>query len=324
MASSAYAALLSGEELALFCALTWDASPFGWAGLARWWSHTGTEPVLLEQLLVGSWPAGWDVDEQPFREALGGALAFEAFAQAVDIRGLSCVLRNDAAAAVAAFRKGSTRSPQMQRCALRLDRAAAALDVDCLPLHVPGLTLVAEGIDGASRGGADYGPDANVESILGPAVTDRLWHLVTVAVADAGWPGITVDAFASESNARAPRFWSRFHEPGAEAIDALCVPDWARSTCPACGEAHREVVFAFPPAALVQPTVEKACADRALCVLLLPVAVLSPHWARQAARRLGPAADGPVQGRLPARPEPVASRAPAGRPLCCGACCLRV
>ncbi len=56
--------------------------------------------------------------------------------------------------------------------------------------------------------------------------------LVARAVADAGLRGVTVDAFASESNARAPRFWSRFHEPGAEAIDGLCAPDWARSMCP--------------------------------------------------------------------------------------------
>jgi hypothetical protein len=36
VASSAYAALLSGEEKSLFCALTWDASPVGWAALGRW------------------------------------------------------------------------------------------------------------------------------------------------------------------------------------------------------------------------------------------------------------------------------------------------
>jgi hypothetical protein len=83
---------------------------------------------------VGSWPAGWDVSQQPFREALGGALAFEAFAQAVDIRGRTCVLRNDAAAAVAAFRKGSTQSPQMQRCALRLDRADPTIFSPPMPL----------------------------------------------------------------------------------------------------------------------------------------------------------------------------------------------
>ncbi len=305
VASSAYTALLSGEEKVLYCAITWDASPTGWAALARWWAPAGPDYALRDLLLVGTWPGGWAVDEQPHREALGGALAFEAFARAVDIRGRTCILRNDAAAAIASFRKGSTQSRQMQRCAMRLDRAAAQLDVDCLPLHVPGLTLVAEGIDGASRGGDDFGPDANVDSTLGPAVSDELWLQATRAAADAGWGGVTVDAFASESNARTPRFWSRFHEPGSEAIDALCVPDWARSACPACGATHREVVFAFPPSALVRATVEKACADRALCVLLVPVAILAPHWgkllAASALPHRAPYIDGFVRIRDPTR-----------------------
>ena len=249
-------------------------------------------------LLVGPWPAGWDVSQQPFREALGGVLAFEAFVQAVNIHGYTCVLRNDAAAAIACFRKGSTRSPVMQRCALRLDRAAAAANVDILPLHVPGLTLIAEGIDGASRAGDDLGATANVQSILGPAVSDELWRLAQAAVDAAGLAHITVDAFASESNARDPRFWSRFPEPGSEAIDALCVPDWAQSICPTCGEAHRKVLFVHPPSALVRATLEKAMADRALCALV--AVAVSPH-------RVGasPSQAGPCSADYP-RPRPTA------------------
>ncbi len=80
--------------------------------------------------------------------------------------------------------------------------------MDLLPYHVPGLTLVAEGIDCASRSGSDFGEDVNVNFILGPAISDELWRLVSGVVVDAGWGGVTVKAFASESNARAPRFWS--------------------------------------------------------------------------------------------------------------------
>ena len=127
----------------------------------------------------------------------------------------------------------------MQRCALRLSRAAAAVNIDTLPLHVPGLVLIAEGVDGASRDGSELGPDANVAAVLGPAVDDEVWAAVLRVVAAAGWGRVTVDAFASASNARAPRFWSRFLEPGAELYDALCAPDWAQSACPACGLAHR-------------------------------------------------------------------------------------
>ena len=305
VASSAYGALLSGEERHLFCALTWDASPVGWAGLARWWDVHGPEPVLRELLMVGSWPADWDVSEQSFREALGGVLAFEEFAHAVPIGGRFCIMRNDASAAIAAFRKGSSQSPQLQRCALRLDRAASALDVDCLPYHVPGLTLIAEGIDGASRSGDDFGEGVNVDSILGPAVSDELWHTVQQVAEDAGWGRVTVDAFATESNARVPRFWSRFPEPGAEAIDALCVSDWACSPCPVCGSAHREVIYAFPPDTLVRATVEKARADRGLCILVVPVGILHPHWNSLLAASVlpmrAPYLDGFARIRNPAR-----------------------
>jgi hypothetical protein len=57
-------------------------------------------------------------------------------------------------------------------------------------------------------------------------------------------------------------------------LAAVC----ARLGSLSCGDASREVVFAFPPSCLVRPAVEKACADRALCVLNGPVAILAPHW----------------------------------------------
>ena len=70
---------------------------------------------MQERLLVGSWPAGWDVSQQPFCEALGGALAFEAALQVADLSGFVCILRNDAITAIAAFRKGSAQSAPVQR-----------------------------------------------------------------------------------------------------------------------------------------------------------------------------------------------------------------
>ncbi len=179
------------------------------------------------------------------------------------------------------------------------------MDVDCLPLHVPGITLVAEGVDGASRSGSELGAGANVDGIWGPAVSDDLWLAILRAAADAGWGSVTVDAFASESNARVPRFWSRLFEPGSEVLDALCVPDWSRSACPACGATHREVIYAFPPPLLVLPAVEKACADQALCVLVVPVAILAQHrnklLAASVLPRRAPYLDGFIRVRDPAR-----------------------
>ena len=42
-------------------------------------------------------------------------------------------------------------------------------------MHVPGLALVDEGIDGASLDGTHFGPEANLAHVLGPRVGDRLW-----------------------------------------------------------------------------------------------------------------------------------------------------
>ena len=72
-----------------------------------------------------------------------------------------------------------------------------------------------------------------------------------------------------------------------------------------CGQAHCEVLYAFPPAALVRATVEKACADRALCVLVVPVAILAPYWSKllySSALPLGaPFEEGFVRFRSPAQ-----------------------
>ncbi len=59
--STAYAALLRGEAPAVYCTLTWDASTFCWAALAWWWDLAGQDPAARELLLVGTWPARWDV-----------------------------------------------------------------------------------------------------------------------------------------------------------------------------------------------------------------------------------------------------------------------
>ncbi len=61
---------------------------------------------------------------------------------------------------------------------------------------------------------------------------------------------------------------------------------------------HREVLYAFPPLALVRTTVEKACADRALCVLVVSVAVLAPYWNKLLYASVLPRADPYVDGFL--------------------------
>ena len=54
--------------------------------------------------------------------------------------------------------------------------------------------------------------------------------------------------------------------------------DWLQSACPVCCLVHWEIIYMFPPAALVCSTVANACMDQELCLLVVPVAILAQHW----------------------------------------------
>jgi hypothetical protein len=63
-------------------------------------------------------------------------------------------------------------------------------------------------------------------------------------------------------------------------------------------------MYTFPPTPLLGPTVAKAVEDRALCILVLPVAVLTPYWGKLLASpvlpHMAPYADGFLRIRDPA------------------------
>ena len=93
-------------------------------------------------------------------------------------------------------------------------------------------------------------------------------------------------------------------------VDALSVGDCGRSMCQRCGRWHREVVYAFPPS-VIRRTVQKAKADAALCVLVVPVAVTAPHWHKLVACSVlerKPAVDGFVRVRNPRRTRDLTTR----------------
>jgi hypothetical protein len=276
--SSLYGRFLRGRygSAPLFV-LTWDAGPNGYAGLLRWWGEgRGGSHELKELLLVGTWPADAEVQHQAHREILAACLATESAAQQVDLRNSVVLFRNDAEAAIAALRKGSFQSPVMQRSAMRLNRLLYRLEVVPRMWHVPGLALVAEGIDGASRAGGELG-DECVDGVLGPAVGDELWEAINSELRRLGWSA-TIDLFATASNARCARYCSRTHEAGAERTDAFTMLDWSASDCPVCGLRHAEMVYAYPPTVMARKTVNKAMQDGARMALVVPLAVTAPHW----------------------------------------------
>jgi len=264
--STLYAAFLAGETgLARVVVITWDASQFGWGMVLRSWDNPAGKVV------VGTLPDSPDMQHQVRREACGGCLAFEAAAQLVDLHGATVIFRNDAVGALTAFRKGSFRSTFLQQCAMRLCRHMRPLQCSPLFLHAPGRVLIEEGVDDASRSLA--------QEIAGPVSGPLLRKRVLAAAEALGWR-ITVDAFASHANALVPRFFARYAEPMAEAEDAFTVGDWACSLCPSCGCLHREVLFAYPPTRLITRFIAKARADGIQAVVVVPLAVSAPYWAR--------------------------------------------
>jgi len=267
VASSLYAALARGDAAAARVrAISYDASvQSGWgAGL-----QTSEDPSL--RVFSGTYPPGTGSAAQVHNEGHAGALALAAVEQMVDLSDSVIIFRNDCAGALAALEFGSTTSPVLQEYAMRISRCCASHNATCLFLHVHGTSLIAEGIDEASRAGA--------EAERGPACGPSLRDTIRTFAFRHGW-SISVDLFASSENAIVPRYYSRFPDPGAEATDALSVPSWGISPCPSCGRHHREVFFAFPPAPLLPAFIAKARADGARGIVLTPTALTGAHWGR--------------------------------------------
>ena len=101
---------------------------------------------------------------------------------------------------------------------------------------------VNQGVDDLSRDRAleVAGPSS------GPLLRSKALQLAKLH----GWR-LIIDAFASESNSLLPRFFAPYAEPAAESEDAFTACDWDQSTCPECGLAHREALFAYLPPALL-------------------------------------------------------------------------
>jgi len=132
---------------------------------------------------------------------------------------------------------------------MEIAKICARLNATRLFMHVPGTTLVAEGTDAASRGGADRE--------RGPACGPELRLRIHSLAAQHGCKNF-FGSLASSENTLVSRFFSRYPEIASECVDALSVPDWNASSCPGCGKLHREVIFAFPPMELLPHFMAKA------------------------------------------------------------------
>lgn len=285
--SSLYAAFLRGDALGIrLRVIDFDASQIGWGFGIR-----SPEDATIK-IHPNSWPRGTDSSVQVHNEGAAAPLALAAAELMVSMQDSVVIFRNDSLVALSALRKGCTSSPALQSSAMSLSRSCARLNADPLFLHVPGSSLVAEGIDDASRAlvSAERGP------ACGPALRARIRDLAT----SHGW-NISLDLFACAENALTARYYSLHPEPHAEAVDALSVPDWNCSQCPACGLLHRNIIFAFPPAALIPSFMAKAAADEICGIVALATAITSPHWNKLLRASLDKTAPGYIRIRHPSR-----------------------
>ncbi len=245
--------------------ITWDSSVHCWGARVRSAAHPDGK------VIVGSLPDSEDMQHQVRRETLGSVLAFEAASKELDLSDSWVLMRNDCVTALSALRKGCSSSTFLQQCSMRF--ALLQRDARChsLFLHAPGSQLVAEGVDDLSR--------TTATDVAGPVSSPLIRSHADALARSLGWD-LTVDAFASEANSLLLWFFARYAEPRAEAEDAFAVNDWDRSTCPSCLGIHRETLFAFPPAALLNLFVAEARADGISAVVVTPLAVSAPYWTK--------------------------------------------
>jgi hypothetical protein len=133
------------------------------------------------------------------------------------------VFCNDTVGALAALRKGSSASGVLERLAAEFSVLTRDAEVDSVFLHAPGVDLIQEDIDAASRAG--------MLALHGPAFNQDAVSLVHALAFPLDWR-ISIDLFASRTNTIAQRSFAQFAELDAEGRDARHYPAGIRRDAP--------------------------------------------------------------------------------------------
>jgi hypothetical protein len=136
-------------------------------------------------------------------------------------------------------------------------------------LHVPGTQLIAEGVDGESREGA--------ERLLGPSCTPWAREQIRKLLAENGWT-LSLDLFAAGNNKQCERYVSWTDEPDSEQVDAFTLRSWAQSRCSGCGMYHRETLLIFPLRGMERAVVRRERSDRVRACFMVPTSHKAGFW----------------------------------------------
>ena len=220
--------------------LTTDASPYGWGGH---WHHllpaAGFFTVAQRDLHIN------------VKEVVAVRFCLLAFgAQLLGEEGL-LRLRVDSRVAMHVINGFSSRSPALMDELRKLHAVAQRYRVTLRASWLPSV--------------------ANVWADALSRQSDRHdWRIAdrTFSALQQRYGPYTVDRFASPLNARCPRFNTKTHAPGTEAVDALSV-GWG------AGENN----WIFPPFNLAELVVAKICVDKATVTVIFPVWGAQQWWA---------------------------------------------
>tara|TARA_R110002050_G_scaffold144342_1_gene269807 strand:- start:1280 stop:3160 length:1881 start_codon:yes stop_codon:yes gene_type:complete len=148
-----------------------------------------------------------------------------------------------------------------------LDNTVAISYINGKGGRIPALSVIAEDLWnlilslGSNISARHISGVRNVRADALSRMVDRYDHRIQQCFFDEAifsrWP-LTVDAFASSSSKKLPRFWSRRPDPAAEKVDALHI----------CWKG--ELLFLFPPEKLVPLCLNKLILEEAEAVLVAP------------------------------------------------------
>lgn len=206
-------------------------------------SLTGWGGVFEGRPVNGTWSLHLRRAHINYLELMAVFLTLRHFLQF--LRGNHVLVRTDNTSTVAYInRQGGLRS----RCLLALTRKLLPWSsrhlLSLRATHVPGVQNI--GADLLSRGNPLYG-----EWRLNPCVVDQIWIRFGRAA---------VDLFASSENAHCPLFFSLHDRRASLGMDALS-HKWPRL-----------LLYAFPPLALIPPTLLRVREDS------LSLILIAPHW----------------------------------------------
>jgi hypothetical protein len=250
--------------------LTVDASPDEWGAKLQGFYLTIVDALVVEELPNGSkatianamFEPNDSKKDQCEREILGALYSLQAFISL--IHGRAVQIRSDNVATVAYINNEGGPSTSMTDVMRRIWELCLMNDVQLSATHIPGTTMIAEGVDFLSREGLVEPADWK----LNPELFQWL---------DALWGPCTIDRFASAINVQhrlgSPlRFNSRRYEPGAEAVDAFA-QNWAVNP-----HGIPEINWINPPFSLIPRVLTHMQAQQAKGILICPQIPTAWWW----------------------------------------------